>query len=219
MTIQTPGLPEIIGMFDATSLNYQFLPVAEQRALYVTGTPDVRATEQMIKGSAVPLPAVLVDQSPAAAPEFPLPAEWNVTADVQDIEKYAVTIPEAVTRVKGMRASYDAAVRPGQREPCLYVGARQNMTPMVDALIAAGITGGVNFAIAEPGTSYDNIVSIIRETIGTPWPIVWGQWAFGMYDSGAVYVPWLERISAPIGRKLTAVMVEFSDGSPVTYRI
>ena len=195
-----------VAMFDATGANFAHLP-AGQAAGYTTGSSGVPWTDAM--WAARP-GAVRIDQTPSAS-------SWDALADVQDFETGAVTLAEIAPRVKSMLAAYHAAVRPGQRSPAVYVGARPNATPVVNALIAAGIRSGVALAVAAPGMTDAEAQALIDQEHGTPWPIVWVQNGFhGDYDSGWADVAWLTAVSqAP--RKLAQVTLAFTSGPAETY--
>lgn len=195
-----------VAMYDTTGANFGHLP-AGQAAGYTTGSDGVPWDAAM--WAARPS-AVRIDQSPSAS-------SWDALADVQDFEAGAVTLAELPARVKSMQAAWHAAVRPGQRCPAVYVGARANATPVVDALIAAGLHSGVGLAIAEPGMPDAVAQALIDAEMATPWPVVWVQTGYhGVYDSGWADAGWLTAVSrAP--RKLTQVTLAFSSGPPETY--
>lgn len=204
--VQTPTAVAIVPIYDATHVHIGDLPPG-QHAGYVTGTPDIVWTT----GDWLTHPhAVRIDQSPASGP-------WDSTADVQDYELLAVTLAELPNRVHGMLSSYKAGMRPGQRSPAVYVGARHNATPVVNALIGAGITSGIGLAVAAPGISDAAAISMIESTHGTPWPIIWVQNRMGgTYDAGFASVHWLDTVSSargPLPRQVVEVTVHFSDGS------
>lgn len=195
-----------VAIYDATGANFAHLP-AGQAAGYTTGSAGVPWDVAM--WAARP-GAVRIDQTPAASP-------WDALADVQDFEAGAVTLAELPARVKAMQAAWHAADRPGQRAPAVYVGARPNATPVVNALLAAGLTSGAGLAIAAPGMPDSEAQALIEAEHGTPWPIIWVQNGFhGGYDSGWADVAWLEAVSrAP--RRLTGVTLTFSAGPAETY--
>lgn len=195
-----------VPMFDATGANFAHLP-AGQAAGYTTGSDGVPWDTAM--WAARP-GAVRIDQTPSVT-------SWDALADVQDFEAGAVTLAEIAPRVKSMQAAYHAAVRPGQRSPTVYVGARSNSTPVVNALIAAGLHSGVGLAIAASGMSDGDAQALIEAERGTPWPIVWVQNGFhDVYDSGFADVAWLNAVSRP-PRKLTQVTLAFTSGPAETY--
>ena len=195
-----------VAMFDATGANFAHLPPG-QAAGYTTGTAGVPWTGAMW---AERPGAVRIDQTPSAS-------SWDALADVQDFEAGAVTLAEIAPRVKSMAAAWHAAARPGQRSPAVYVGARPNATPVVNALIAAGIHSGVALAVAAPGMSDAEAQALIETDRGTPWPIVWVQNGFhGEFDSGWADTAWLAAVSqAP--RKLAQVTLTFTSGPAETY--
>lgn len=195
-----------VPMFDAMGSNFAHLP-AGQAAGYTTGTDGVpwTAAEWAAKPG-----AVRIDQTPSAG-------VWDALADVQDYENGAVTLAELPGRCRLMMAAYHAATRPGQRSPAVYVGARGNATPVVNALTAAGIPRGIWLAIAAPGMTDDAARALIESERATPWPVCWVQNAdHGTYDAGWVDTWWLSAVShSP--RKLAQVTLTFTSGPAETY--
>lgn len=181
MTIATDTI------YDATGVNAAQLPAgAAAVGAYTTGSAGVPWTAAQL---AAHPGAVLIDQTPA-------PGAWDGLADVQDQETGAVTVAEVPGRARASLAAFHSGARPGQRQPAIYVGARHNATPVVNALEAAGIAGGICLAVAMPGASAAEAQAVIDETAGTPWPIVWAQYAFGTaYDTGLVSRAWLANVS------------------------
>ena len=175
--------------YDCIGANVDRLPPHSQVAGYTTGSGPVPWSAAQI---AAHPGMVLIDQTPT-------PGAWDALADVQDVESGAVTVAEVPGRAKAMAAAFAAGARPGQREPCIYVGAPGNATPVVNALLAAGIGGGVNLAEAIPGRPPADAQAMIDSTAGTPFPVVWVQYAFDVnnaYDAGLMSVPWLSNVSA-----------------------
>lgn len=197
---------DIVPIYDAMGSNVGHLPTG-QVAGYTTGSGGVPWSE----ADGISHPGwVRIDQSPVAG-------SWDALADVQDYERGAATLAELPGRMKLSLAAYREAHRPGQRSPAIYVGARPNCTPVVNALEAAGIKGGIALAIAAPGMSDDDAKAIIEQEAGTPWPIVWVQNADHMtFDSGWASKVWLDAVSvAPL--KLYRVTLDFSSGPAITY--
>lgn len=174
-------------IYDTIGANVTRLPAdSPVVAGYTTGSGGVPWTAAQ---RAAHPDMVLIDQSPAAG-------MWDGLADVQDEESGAVTVAEVPGRARAMLAAYHAGARPGQRQPTIYVGARHNATPVVNAMVAAGIPGGICLAVAMPNTTAADAQAVINETAGTPWPVVWAQYAFGdAYDVGLVSRAWLANVS------------------------
>lgn len=195
-----------VPIYDATGANASHLP-AGQRAGYVTGSGGVAWPESLWQANPG---AVRIDQSPVAS-------MWDTFADVQDYETGAVTLAEVPARMRAAHAAYHAGARPGQRLPAVYVGAQPNATPVVNALIAAGIRSGVPLAVAAPGMSDSDAVALVESTAATPWPIIWVQNGWhGTYDSGHASAAWLSAVVAG-PRRLVSVTVAFDSGSPAVY--
>lgn len=179
MTIQT-----VIG-FDATHKHAHEIQAGHVAAGYVTGSADVQWTAE--DWAAHP-GAVKIDQSP-------LSTVWDATADVQDYENSAVRLDELAPRVKVMLAAYHHGARPGQRMPAIYA-SEANITKVVNALIAGGVTGGVGLGVAHWGISEAEAAAKVATASG-PFPIIWYQFANrGTYDEGVFSVPWLHQVSA-----------------------
>lgn len=195
-----------VAIFDAMGANFAHLP-AGQAAGYTTGTAGVPwdAAQWAAKPG-----AVRIDQTPSAT-------SWDALADVQDYENGAVTLAELPARCKSMMAAYHAAVRPGQRSPAVYVGARGNSSAVVNTLIAAGIPRGIWLAVAAPGMTDEAARALIESERGTPWPICWVQNAdHGAYDSGWADTLWLGAVSHT-PRRLSGVTLAFTSGPPEIY--
>lgn len=195
-----------VRIFDAMGANVAHLP-AGQAAGYTTGSDGVPWTAA--QWAARP-DAVRIDQTPAGG-------VWDALADVQDYETGAVQLGELAPRCKLMMAAYHAATRPGQRSPAVYVGARGNSTPVVNALEAGGIPRGIWLAVAAPGMTDEAAQALIESERGTPWPICWVQNAdHGTYDSGWADTLWLGAVSHT-PRKLASVTLAFTSGPAETW--
>lgn len=171
--------------YDCTGANIAHLPADPQAvALYVTGSGDVPATA----ADFAKYPhAVRIDQTPAHT-------TWDATADVQDFEAGAVQLAELAPRAKVRLAAFHAGVRPGQRSPVVYC-SRANVTEVVNALTAGGVTSGVGLGIADWNGSQAEAEQEVADESG-PFPVVWRQFQNnGAYDEGIFSVPWLQNVS------------------------
>jgi hypothetical protein len=173
-------------VYDATHANIAHLPPFASYAGYVTGSPDIAWTTADF--SKYP-DAIRIDQTPVSGP-------WDATADVDDYENGAVTLGELGPRAKLRMAAYRDAMRPGQRTPVVYASA-SNVTPVVDALIAAGVTSGVGLWVAHWNVSEAVAIADVIAASG-PFPIHGFQFTdnSGVYDTSVFSVAWLSTRSA-----------------------
>ncbi len=184
-------LPPIIVGYDATHQNIAHLPPGQQAAGYTTGSPDIRWTAA--DWAAHP-GALRIDQD-AAASDF--------TADYLDVETNAATDAEVATWYKRALASYHAATRPGQRWPGFYTSA-SNVTPLVNALIAGGVTSGprliiANWNLTEPqaAAALAAAIAVLASGTADPFPVTGIQFADpGPYDIDVYSSAWLHAVSA-----------------------
>lgn len=92
----------------------------------------------------------------------------DVQSDIVDIEPQAATIDQAVTWCKERIAA--------KKIPTCYVDGSE-VTPLVNALIAAGINSGVYLGVAHPGISLADAQAIL-DNPGGPFPIAYIQYAW-----------------------------------------
>lgn len=179
----------LITVIDCTGVNLADVnpPVGALMAGYVTGSAGVPWTEEQF---AAHPGAIRIDQSPADTPA-------DETADMIDVEQGAATIADVPIWVHGAWTSYRAGRRPGQRTPTIYV-EESELTPVANALNAAGITSGVNLFLTEPMP--EHAAMDILNAAGGPFPIVGVQYAFQtLFDVSLVSVAWLDNVSkAPV---------------------
>jgi hypothetical protein len=196
--------------WDATHSDLGGVP-AGQGAGYTTGTPDIKWTDA--DWAAHP-GAVRIDQDGRAS---------DTTADIADVEAYAVTPAEAARWLIDARVGYHGSVRPGQRNPGIYCNV--STCPSVnDALVAAGFTSGVPLWLARPGLTMDEAGALIGTTTGV-FVIVGVQFADrGAFDSDVFDSAWLDTVSsgapeppvtpsAPEGNLDMANMPELAQGA------
>lgn len=174
---------------DAIHANIGHLPPG-QEAGYTTGTPNIRWTDA--DWAAHP-GAVRICQDAT---------DSDATADVLDVERYAATNAEAPVWARRARREFDSAARPGQREPAIYTSA-SNVTPLVNALIAGGVTSGVGLWVANWDLSQAQAYAEVVNAAG-PFPIIGVQWANGTYyDTNVFSSAWLGKVSEPAPAGLT----------------
>ena len=132
------------------------------------------------------------------------------TADVLDVERGAATNGQAAGWFKAALSNYHAAKRPGQRSPAIYTSA-SNVTPLVNALIAAGVTSGVGLWVANWNLSLPQAYADVVNAAG-PFPIVGVQWSSGQYyDTNVFSGGWLARVSQ-VPPVTGAPYVHYTDG-------
>jgi type IV secretory pathway TrbD component len=170
--------------YDATHANIGSLPKNGQKAGYVTGSAGIEWTAADF--TAHPS-AIRIDQSP-------LPGIWDSTADVDDYENGAVNLSELAGRAVARMASFVDAVRPGQREPAIYMSA-SNVTAVVNALLAGGIKSGVGLWIAHFGITEASAVAAVQSAAG-PFPIIAFQYQNGpTFDFDVFSDHWVNNVS------------------------
>jgi len=146
-------------VYDATHDNIGVLPAGAQVAGYTTGTgPHVRWTAADF---AAHPGAVRIDQDPAAS---------DPTADVLDIEAGAATPASAPGWVTRAQASLASNARPGQRSPAVYMSQSQ-VTTVVNALTAGGVSSGVGLWIAHFGLTQAQATQMVMTASG-PFPVI-----------------------------------------------
>jgi hypothetical protein len=176
MTIAT------VPVYDATHGGIGALPKG-QAAGYSTGSGSVPWT--VADWNAHP-GAVRICQDPAAT---------DTTADVLDVEAGAATIGKCAGWAKAAIASVTAARRPGQRHPAIYMSL-SNVTPVVNALIAGGVTSGVGLWVANWNLTEAEAQALVAHA-GGPFPIIGVQYGNrGSYDVSVFSGPWLAAVSA-----------------------
>src|SRR6516162_2517112 len=121
--------------YDVIGANLQHAPAGAQLAGYSTGSGPVPWSAAQFTAHPG---TVRIDQDPAAS---------DPTADVLDVERGAATTGDCPGWAKRAMADYGAATRPGQRWPAVYASASE-VTPVVNALIAGGVTTGVGLWVA-----------------------------------------------------------------------
>ena len=175
MTIAT------VTVCDAIGANIAHLP-AGLAAGYTTGSGVVPWTA--LDWAAHP-GAVRICQNPSASDE---------TADVLDVEQGAATLSVVARWAEAATANYASGKRPGQRHPAIYMSLG-NVTPVVNALVAAGIAEGPNLWIAHWGITRAQATTVVQ-LAGGPFPVIGVQYAnAGLYDISVFSQAWLDQVS------------------------
>jgi hypothetical protein len=176
-------LVTVIQGFDVTAIDYAHRPSTGQIALYLTGSSEIVATPAM---RAANPKAVLIDQSPVIT-------GIDTTADAYDMETGALTTAELGEVIKDAWNNYYNAVRPGQREPMVYMSLSQ-VTPVVNALTAASVAA--HLWVAHYGVSLADAIAQVEAASG-PYPIHAFQYSDtpGFYDLDVFDEGWLSTVS------------------------
>lgn len=150
---------------------------------YTTGSGGVPWTPQQF--TAHPS-AIQIDQSPVNT-------LIDELADVLDVEQQAATIADVPTWVRAAWRNWITVARPGQRTPTVYM-SQSTVTPVVNALIAAGIKNGVNIWLASPMAQANATAEL--EKAGGPFPIIGIQYQFlPDHDVSLFNTAWLNNVS------------------------
>lgn len=167
--------------YDAIAANVGSLPPG-QACGYTTGSGGIAWDSAM--WSAHP-GAVRIDQDSVAS---------DGTADILDVERGAATPADCGPWAKRALAAFRAATRPGQRTPGIYCSA-SNVSSVVNALNAAGVTSGVGLWIADWNWTQAQAVQEVLAAAG-PFPIIGAQFAdAGNYDIDVFATAWLDHVS------------------------
>jgi len=165
---------------DAIHANVSHLPPG-QTAGYTTGSADIRWTAA--DWHAHPKGVRICQDSGS-----------DHDADVLDVERGAAANADACRWYPAAKAAFKAAARPGQRHPAVYTSA-SNVTPLVNALIAARITAGVGLWVANWDLGNAQAVAEVQNAAG-PFPIVGVQYDNGpFYDTNVFSTGWLGDVS------------------------
>jgi len=168
-------------VYDATHANVSHLPPG-QAAGYTTGSPGIKWSPS--DWAAHP-GAVRICQDITAS---------DITADILDVESGAATNAISGKWYQSALASFSKGARPGQRHPALYTSAA-NVTPLVNALITAGVNAGPGLWVANWNLSDAQATAEVIAASG-PYPIIGVQYASGeYYDSSCFASAWLNTVS------------------------
>ena len=173
----------IIG-YDVTHTFIEGAPKNALLALYVTGSDGIQATEADLLAH----PNCLrIDQSTVIT-------SVDVTADYFDVENGAITIAELPAVIKDAVAAHERADRPGQRYPSVYMSA-SNVTPVVNALIKAGINSGPGLIVANWNINQGQAAVDVQKASG-PFPINGMQFKnAGTFDINVFSAAWVAAVS------------------------
>lgn len=175
--------------YDATTANFSQLP-AGQHAGYTTGAGIAWTAAQWAADPG----AVRICQSNGLT---------DATADVADVESGAGQPSQVAGWAERTLANFKAGTRPGQRSPAVYC-SQDSVTPVVNALIAGGVTSGVglwiaNWNLSEPAS----VAVVIAAALGGPFPLVGIQFTDtgggGAYDTDIFALSWLSDQSGTAG--------------------
>lgn len=172
----------ITTVYDFTGANYGHvaLPAGVVPAGYDTGSGGV--AWDGAQWAAHP-DAIHIDQD-ANASDF--------TADILDVEARAATPDECAGWYKSSVAKFNTVARVGQRHPSFYASAAV-ITPIVNALIAGGVTSGPGLWVADWNLSSAQAVLDVQNASG-PFPIIGVQFRnVGPYDVSVFSSIWLEK--------------------------
>jgi hypothetical protein len=179
-------MSSITVVYDCTTANVSNAP-AGQLAGYATGAGIAWTAPQW----AAHPKAVRIAQSPA------LGLDEAVHADILDVEARAATTSECGPWAINAMASYNAVLRPGQREPAIYMSAF-NVSAVVNALIAAGVHSGVGLWVANWNLTQAQAVQDVLAAAG-PFPVIGIQFHnAGPYDVNIFSTTWLGKVSGSV---------------------
>ena len=163
---------------DAISANYGSLPKGVQYAGYSTGSGDV------------PWTAAQWNANPGAIRICQDPGATDTTADILDVESGAATLADCPVWAKAARANFAKVTRPGQRTPAIYC-SQGNVTSVVNALIAGGVTSGIGLWVANWNLSAAQAEAGLANSSG-PFPVIGYQYEdAGSYDLDVWLSSWL----------------------------
>ena len=156
MAKTAPAAP-IIAMIDAIHGDVSSIPAgAKKVAGYVTGSSDIEWTAADWRWFATTA-KVRINQRPGSDP---------LLCDVLDVEPGAWTNQEAAQACKE---------RQQHRLQVSLYSSQDNLTPLLNACIAAGVTSG-NLWVANYSLSVAEATAMVVHRYG-PWPIQAVQWA------------------------------------------
>jgi hypothetical protein len=177
-------MTSITVVYDCTTGNVSRAP-AGQLAGYATGAGIAWTAAQW----AAHPKALRIAQSPA------LGLDEAVHADILDVEGGAARFGECGPWAISALASYSAVLRPGQRQPAIYMSA-SNVTAVVNALVAAGVHSGVGMWVANWNLTSAQAVQAVLAAAG-PFPVIGVQFHdAGPYDVSIFATAWLDKVSA-----------------------
>jgi hypothetical protein len=116
------------------------------------------------------------------------------TADYLDVETDAATVADCPGWLEEANANWDAAARPGQRKPAIYVNG-SNITAVANILTAADLSCGL--IVANWNLDQAQAIAAVSAASG-PFPVHGLQYADpGPYDIDVWSAAWLNEVSGP----------------------
>lgn len=143
-------------VLDATHQNVGVIPAGTLAALYTTGSPDIKATQQDFANHPN---AIHIVQDHGS----------DVTADIIDMENGAATVLDVINWLPKARGAFNNATRIGQRWPGVYL-SRSRVTEQANAFVNARLTN-VPLWIAQWGDPETMAIAELVNANG-PWPVV-----------------------------------------------
>lgn len=171
-------------VYDCIHNNIGRAPKGALLAGYTTGSAGIRWTNDDFNDHPG---AIRIDQDFGSKP----------SSDVLDVESGAATPADSPVWAKQALADFDSAARPGQRRPAIYMSA-SNVTPVVNALIAGGVKGGVGLWVANWNLTESQAIAEVTAAAG-PFPVIGVQYSNGpFYDFDVFDGGWLADVSGSI---------------------
>lgn len=175
-------MTNVIQGWDAIGANLDSAP-AGQGATYTTGSGAVPATAAQLAAR----PGIVRICQDAGA--------TDTTADVLDVETDAATIEDIATWLPAARDNFARGVRPGQREPAVYVD-QSNLTALANMYPADSPLCPIPVWRAVRGITPAQAAADIANPSG-PYPLIAEQFAnYATYDADAWSEDWLNNVSA-----------------------
>lgn len=181
-------------VYDCISVNLASAPAGPKMG-YVTGAPGSGVEWTPEQWAANPT-AVKLAQAPLTQEDL----DAKPYPDGFDMETGAIALDDLPLLCKDALASYHIAAHPGQRSPFVYMSA-DNVTPVVNALIAGGVTSGIGLDIANWGETSAQAIAQLTSA-GGPFPVISIQIKdAGPYDYNLMSTAWWStRTAKPIVR-------------------
>lgn len=171
---------KILPGWDITAVEYAQRPGTGRAMLYGTGTPDIKATPQMIADNPY---CVMVDQSPYID-------AIDTTMDVYDMETGALTLTELGEVIHDAIDQRAHHIRAGQRVPLIYA-SESRLDEVIRTLDKAQLQDKCGLFPAHWGVSVTDASNRILTASG-PYPVRAMQIAnAGTYDRDLFSVNWL----------------------------
>jgi len=177
-----------------TTVPVATVPVYDATHAAIGSLPHGRAAGYTTGTGIVPWTAADWAAHPRAVRICQDPDATDRTADILDVETGAATIADCAPWYRAAALNWATAARPGQRRPAIYCSLSA-VTPVVNALIAAGITSGPGLWVANWNLTEGEATALVA-TGGGPFPVIAVQYGNrGSYDVSVFSVPWLNTVS------------------------